>query len=130
MTVDYVKVRRQFGRPIGSFQAVKHRCADMLVRLEAARSALAFAIRAADSPDVRHAAAALAVARTHCGDQAFWITNEAIHLHGGIGFTWEHPAHLYYRRAKSNQVLLDPDGSQRRVLAATVAAAYEEEELA
>lgn len=137
MTVDYVKVRHQFGRPIGSFQAVKHRCADMLVRLETARSALSFAVRAREAADGRGAAAdghgaaaALAVARAHCGEDPFWIANEAIHLHGGIGFTWEHAAHLYYRRAKSNQALLDPDGSQRRALAATVAAAYEREELA
>jgi alkylation response protein AidB-like acyl-CoA dehydrogenase len=127
LTVDYVKVRHQFGRAIGSFQAVKHKCAEMLVQLEGARSALALAARAAGGPNPRRAAAALAVARTHCGERCFWIANEAIHLHGGIGFTWEHPAHLYYRRAKSNQQLLDPGSTQRQLLAELVAAQYEEE---
>jgi alkylation response protein AidB-like acyl-CoA dehydrogenase len=133
MTVAYVKVRHQFGRPIGSFQAVKHRCADMLVQLETARSALAFAQRAADAADAgdgdpRDVTAALAVARMYCGQIPFWIANETIHLHGGIGFTWEHPAHLYYRRAKSNQVLLDPQERQRRVLATLIADRYDREE--
>ena len=94
MTVAYVQVRHQFGLPIGSFQAVKHRCADMLVQLETARSALAFAQRAADADDPRDVTAALAVARMYCGQIPFGIANETIHLHGGIGFTWEHPAHL------------------------------------
>ncbi|MGD0700687.1 MAG: acyl-CoA dehydrogenase family protein [Trebonia sp.] len=129
MTVAYVQVRHQFGRPIGSFQAVKHRCADMLVQLETARSALAFAQRAADNSDPRDMAAALAVARMYCGQIPFWIANETIHLHGGIGFTWEHPAHLYYRRAKSNQVLLDPQERQRRVLATLIADRYDREEV-
>jgi alkylation response protein AidB-like acyl-CoA dehydrogenase len=132
MTVAYVQVRHQFGRPIGSFQAVKHRCADMLVQLETARSGLAFAQRAADAGDAgdsRDAAAALAVARMYCGQIPFWIANETIHLHGGIGFTWEHPAHLYYRRAKSNQVLLDPQERQRRVLATLIADRYDREDV-
>jgi len=127
LTVDYVKVRHQFGRAIGSFQAVKHLCAEMVVRLEGARSALALAVQAADESDPRLAAAHLAVARAHCGERCFWVTNEAIHLHGGIGFTWEHPAHLYYRRARSNQQLLDPYANQRQLVAELIAEHYAQE---
>jgi alkylation response protein AidB-like acyl-CoA dehydrogenase len=123
LTVAYVKVREQFGQVIGAFQGVKHQLADLYVSLESARSALAFAARSAgESPPLRDAA--LAVARRRCGAAAFGIANEAIHLHGGIGFTWEHRAHLYYRRAKTNQVLLDAGGAQARTIAANVAALY------
>jgi alkylation response protein AidB-like acyl-CoA dehydrogenase len=122
-TVDYLKVREQFGQVIGSFQAVKHQAADLLVLLESARSALAFALDAVDA-ETHLRSAALAVARRRCGTAAFRITNEAIHLHGGIGFTWEHRIHLYHRRAKTNEVLLDEQGIQARALAAEVAALY------
>jgi alkylation response protein AidB-like acyl-CoA dehydrogenase len=123
LTVAYVKVREQFGQVIGAFQGVKHQLADLYVTLEAARSALAFAARSVgESPPLRDAA--LAVARRRCGAAAFRIANEAIHLHGGIGFTWEHRAHLYYRRAKTNQVLLDAGGAQARTIATNVAALY------
>ncbi len=127
LTVGYVKSRVQFGRPIGSFQAVKHRCAEMLVRLEAARSALF--LGALPSESAHEAAARLAACRIYCGEAAFWIANEAIHLHGGIGFTWEYPAHLYFRRAKSDEQLLGSSG-QRSVLAAEVAALFSEQEAA
>lgn len=126
LTVEYVRTRRQFNRPVGSFQAVKHRCAELLVELESARSALVLASTAAGS--ALEARARLAAASIRAGGAAFVITNEAIHLHGGIGFTWEYPLHLYYRRAKSNQQLLDPAGDQRIRLAATVAALYTEQE--
>ncbi len=123
MTVEYVQVREQFGQAIAAFQGVKHQVAELYVLLESARSALSFAVRSADAePTLRRAA--LAVARRRCGDAAFRIANETIHLHGGIGFTWEHRAHLYYRRAKANQVLLDPGGRQARALAADVVAIY------
>jgi alkylation response protein AidB-like acyl-CoA dehydrogenase len=125
MTVSYVANRQQFGRPIGSFQAVKHRCAEMLVRLEMARSAWHLATMPTGSS--LEAAARLSAARLCAGAAAFAITNEAIHLHGGIGFTWDYPVHLYYRRAKSNQQLLDSDGQQRVALGATVAALYAEQ---
>ncbi len=126
MAVGYVASRHQFGRPIGSFQAIKHRCAELLIRLEAARSALALALSPARS--AVEAEARLAAARICAGEAAFFIANENIHLHGGIGFTWEYPAHLYYRRAKSNQQLLDSAGGQRKHLAATVYALYAEQE--
>ncbi|GLZ07545.1 acyl-CoA dehydrogenase [Actinomadura sp. NBRC 104412] len=123
LTVSHVKVREQFGQVIGAFQGVKHQLADLYVTLESARSALAFAARSAGAdPPLRDAA--LAVARRRCGAAAFRIAGEAIHLHGGIGFTWEHPAHLYYRRAKTNQVLLDAGGRQAETITAGVAALY------
>ncbi len=128
MAVGYVATRQQFGRPIGSFQAIKHRCADLLIALEAARSALRLAVSPATSP--LEAEARLAAARICAGEAAFAIANENIHLHGGIGFTWEYPAHLFYRRAKSNQQLLDSTGGQRGHLAATVFALYAEQEQA
>jgi alkylation response protein AidB-like acyl-CoA dehydrogenase len=128
MAVGHVATRHQFGRPIGSFQAIKHRCADLLIALEAARSALRLATSPATSP--LEAEARLAAARIRAGEAAFTIANENIHLHGGIGFTWEYPAHLFYRRAKSNQQLLDSTGGQRGHLAATVFALYAEQEQA
>lgn len=126
LTVEHVTTRRQFGRTIGSFQAVKHRCADMLVELEIARSALAIATRAVAANDRigrRPASlAGLAVARTRCGAAAFRIARETVHLHGGTGYTWEHPAHLLLRRASSNRALLDSTGQQSRLLTSSVLA--------
>jgi alkylation response protein AidB-like acyl-CoA dehydrogenase len=131
MAVEYVKVRTQFGRPIGSFQAVKHKCADLLVSLERGRSALSVAVRSVQHNDVigrrPESLAGLAVARMYCGRLGAEITREVIHLHGGIGFTWEHPAHLYYRRAVSNRQLLDSTGQQPRLLTASVLAAHGED---
>jgi acyl-CoA dehydrogenase len=103
-TVEFVSQRHQFGRPIGSFQAVKHRLADVLVALEAARSASAYAAACAAvaSPQLPVAAGAAAVV---CSETFRLATAEYVQLHGGIGFTWEHPAHLYVRRARSSEVL-------------------------
>ncbi|MEU6037317.1 acyl-CoA dehydrogenase family protein [Actinomadura sp. NPDC047616] len=116
MTVEYVKVRRQFGRPIGSFQAVKHRCADMFVLVESARSAVMHAADAADGdPDELPAAAALA--KAYCSEAFFHVAAEAVQLHGGIGFTWEHDAHLYFKRAKSSQELFGSPAAYRARLA-------------
>ncbi|WP_339154019.1 acyl-CoA dehydrogenase family protein [Actinomadura luteofluorescens] len=117
MTVEYAKVRHQFGRPIGSFQAVKHRCADMFVLVESARSAVLNAAAAADeSPDELPAAAALAQA--YCSEAFFQTAGEAIQLHGGIGFTWEHDAHLYFKRAQSSRELFGSPDRHRERLAA------------
>lgn len=125
ITVEYVTMRTQFGRTIGSFQAVKHRCADMLVSLEGARSALQLAVGAVESGGSdAEVDAGVAVACIKCGPAAFWVANEALHLFGGVGYTWEHPIHLYLRRARSNQQLLDPDSRRRQDLARAVAAAY------
>jgi acyl-CoA dehydrogenase len=103
-TVAYVGQRRQFGRPIGSFQAVKHRLAALLVEYEAARSAAAYAIAcvASESPELPVAAAAAA---TVCTGAYRLAVAEYVQLHGGTGFTWEHPAHRYVRRARADEVL-------------------------
>jgi alkylation response protein AidB-like acyl-CoA dehydrogenase len=104
MSVEYAKLRHQFGRPIGSFQAIKHMCADMLIDLEWARSAVYEAAWAIDEGHgTLPADASLAKA---CASQAFaQIANRAIQIHGGIGFTWENDLHLYFRRAKSGELL-------------------------
>ncbi|MEU6751695.1 acyl-CoA dehydrogenase family protein [Spirillospora sp. NPDC046719] len=117
MTVEYAKVRHQFGRPIGSFQAIKHRCADMFVLVESARSAVLNAAAAADeSPEELPRAAALA--KAYCSDAFFHTAGEAIQLHGGIGFTWEHDAHLYFKRAQSSRQLFGSPDAHRERLAA------------
>ena len=104
MSVDYAKVRHQFGRPIGSFQAVKHKCADMLVHLEGARSTAYYAGWAA-AESAEELPTATALAKPYCSDAYFSIAAETIQVHGGIGFTWEHDAHLYFKRAKSDALM-------------------------
>jgi alkylation response protein AidB-like acyl-CoA dehydrogenase len=103
-TVSYVRQRKQFGRPIGSFQAVKHRLADLLVEVEAARSAAVYGTGCvvSASPDLPFAASA---AKSVCSAAFRRATAEYVQLYGGVGFTWEHPAHLYVRRARSGEVL-------------------------
>ncbi|HEX3705903.1 MAG TPA: acyl-CoA dehydrogenase family protein [Mycobacteriales bacterium] len=115
LTVDYVKERKQFGRAIGSFQAVKHRCADMLVDVESARSVMVHALWAvaADSDELAEDAA---VAKVFCSDAFLSCAGAAIQLHGGIGFTWEHPAHLFFKRAKSGQLMFGDPVHHRRLL--------------
>ena len=121
LTVDYVRQRHQFGRPIGSFQAIKHRCADLLVELERARSAVHYAVSQVDGGDGGGGdvdgrgdlAEAAALAASCCGDVFTKVAAETIQLHGGIGVTWEHPAHLYFRRAHSDAALLGSAASQR-----------------
>ncbi|MFG2658616.1 acyl-CoA dehydrogenase family protein [Streptomyces sp. NPDC048425] len=117
--VEFVAQRRQFGRPIGSFQAVKHRLADVLVALEAARSASSYAsvCVATASPQLPVAASAAAAV---CSETFRLATAEYVQLHGGIGFTWEHPAHLYVRRARSAEVLFGTADRNRARLAELV----------
>ncbi|HEY2386144.1 MAG TPA: acyl-CoA dehydrogenase family protein [Candidatus Binatia bacterium] len=98
MSVAYALERTQFGRPIGSFQAIKHKCVDMMVQVETARS-LAYYAAWAVSEDAPDAGRAAAMAKAYAGEMAKTVTSEAIQVHGGIGFTWEHDLHLYYRRA-------------------------------
>ncbi|GAA2589720.1 acyl-CoA dehydrogenase family protein [Actinomadura fulvescens] len=118
-TVEYAKVRHQFGRPIGGFQAIKHRCADLFVQVESARSAvLQAAATADDAPGELPVAAALA--KAFCSDAYFHAAGESIQIHGGIGFTWEHDAHLYFKRAKSSQEFLGPPAHHRARLARLV----------
>ncbi|QUH02072.1 acyl-CoA/acyl-ACP dehydrogenase [Saccharopolyspora erythraea] len=104
-TVSYVLQRKQFGRAIGSFQAVKHRLADLLVEVEAARSAAAYATACVTAASTETTCAASA-AKVVCSQAFRRAAAEYVQLHGGIGFTWEHPAHLYLRRARSSEVLL------------------------
>jgi len=105
MTTAYVKERLQFGRPIGSFQAIKHRLADMMIEVEAAKSAAWYAACVADERPEELAEAA-AIAKSYCCDAFFDCAANAIQLHGGIGFTWEHDAHLYFKRARATATLL------------------------
>ncbi len=114
MAVDYAKTRHQFGRPIGSFQAVKHRCAEMLVKVEQAKSAAYHAVRVADDPTEFAIAAPLAA--SVASEAYVWAAGENIQIHGGIGFTWEHDAHLYLKRAKSSSLLLGDPRHHRRLL--------------
>lgn len=110
-SVAYAKDRVQFGRPIGSFQAVKHRCADMFAKVQLAGAAAQEAAHSADGePGRAPARVAAAVAHSICSEAAMMTATENIHVHGGIGFTWEHPAHLFFRRAKSSQLLLGGPG--------------------
>lgn len=104
MAVEYAKVREQFGRPIGSFQAIKFKAADMLLQLEAARSAALYALRAVSEGHDDRAVAA-AVAKSVCSEAYFAVAAESIQIHGGIGFTWEHDAHYYFKRAKTSELL-------------------------
>jgi alkylation response protein AidB-like acyl-CoA dehydrogenase len=116
MSVDYAKVRHQFGRPIGSFQAIKHKCADMLVQVESARSAAYYAAWAA-AEDNEELPQVAPLAKSYCSEAFFFCAAENIQIHGGIGFTWEHDAHLYFKRAKSSELLFGDPAYHRAVLA-------------
>jgi alkylation response protein AidB-like acyl-CoA dehydrogenase len=102
MTVGYAKIRVAFGRPIGSYQGVKHRAADMLVEVENAKSLTYYAAWAVDE-DAPEAALAASMAKAYCSDAYRRVSAAGIQLHGGIGFTWEHDLHLYFKRAKSSE---------------------------
>ena len=116
MSVEYAKVRVQFGRPIGSFQAIKHKCADMLLEVESAKSAAYYAgWCAAELNDELPSTASLA--KAYCSEAYFHAAAENIQIHGGIGFTWEHPAHLYFKRAKSSELLFGDPTYHRELLA-------------
>ena len=116
MAVEYAKVRVQFGRPIGSFQAIKHKCADMLLEVESAKSAAYYAgWCASEMNDELPSVASLA--KAYCSEAYFHASAENIQIHGGIGFTWEHPAHLYFKRAKSSELLFGDPTYHRELLA-------------
>ncbi|EFC84243.1 acyl-CoA dehydrogenase family protein [Parafrankia sp. EUN1f] len=115
--VRYARERVQFGRPIGSYQAVKHSCADMLVAVEGSRSAAYHAAQVAASGDARLLARAAAMAKAYVGEAYFSAAAENIQIHGGIGFTWEHPAHLYFKRAKTSELLFGDPVHHRGLLA-------------
>jgi alkylation response protein AidB-like acyl-CoA dehydrogenase len=103
-TVEYAKVRVQFGRPIGSFQAIKHKCANMRLWLQGSRVATYYAAMAL-AAGTDDATAAAATAKAYVGDAIRKLAAEALQVHGGIGMTWEHDLHLYYRRAKTDEIL-------------------------
>lgn len=119
MTVEYVKGRYQFARPVGSFQGLKHRLADLWVAITQARAVARYAAAcvATDDPD---ADVAVAVAGAHCSAVAVRAAEECVQMHGGIGFTWEHPAHLYLKRAKSTSIALGTPDRHRATLAGLV----------
>jgi len=114
MSVEHAKTRFQFGRAIGSYQAIKHRCAEMLLRVEHAKSTAYHAARTTDDRDELTVAAPLA--GSVCSEAYIWAAGETIQIHGGIGFTWEHDAHLYLKRAKSSSLLLGDPRYQRFLL--------------
>jgi alkylation response protein AidB-like acyl-CoA dehydrogenase len=114
MSVEYAKVREQFGQPIGSFQAVRHACAEMLVDVEQAHGATYYAAWALDA-DAEDAALAASVAKAYVGDAARRVCGDAIQVHGGIGFTWEYDLQLYFKRAKALETTYG-DGDYHREL--------------
>ena len=119
MAVAYAKVRQQFGRPIGSFQAIKHRCADLLLEVESLRSAVGYAAAAvaAGSTEVPVLAPLL---KAYASEVYSHVAGENIQIHGGIGFTWEHDAHLYLKRAKASELFLGDAGYHRERLATRI----------
>jgi alkylation response protein AidB-like acyl-CoA dehydrogenase len=118
-TVAYAKTRKQFGKPIGIYQAVQHQCADMYLETESARSAAYYAAWALeeDAPD---ALAAVSIAKMYASDAARTVGNRGIQVHGGMGFTWENDLHLYYRRAKASETMLGDATFHRERIAALV----------
>jgi alkylation response protein AidB-like acyl-CoA dehydrogenase len=119
MAVEYAKVRQQFGRLIGSFQAIKHKAADVMLRVESARAAAYYAAWAvaADSPEVP---AVASLAKAYCSEAYFFAAAENIQIHGGIGFTWEHDAHLYLKRATATRLFLGDPAWHRERLAEAI----------
>jgi len=116
MAVDYAKTRVQFGKPIGSFQAVKHKCVDMMVLVENARSLVYYACWTVDTNNDEQKTA-VPMAKAYASDMAKNVTSEAIQVHGGIGFTWEHDMHLYHRRALAGEANLGNGPVHRETVA-------------
>jgi alkylation response protein AidB-like acyl-CoA dehydrogenase len=119
MAVEYAKVRHQFGRPIGSFQAIKHRCADLLLEVESLRSAVVYAA-AAVTENSAEVPVVAALVKAYASDVYFHVAAENIQIHGGIGFTWEHDAHLYFKRAKASELFLGDATLHRERLATRI----------
>jgi alkylation response protein AidB-like acyl-CoA dehydrogenase len=119
MTVAYVKERRQFARPVGSFQGLKHRLADLWVAITQARAASRYAAAclASGAPDTK---VAVALAKAYCSEVAVNAAQECVQMHAGIGFTWEHPAHLYLKRAKADSIGFGTPDAHRAALASLV----------
>jgi alkylation response protein AidB-like acyl-CoA dehydrogenase len=119
LTVAYAKTRKQFGKPIGIFQAVQHLCADMYLETESSRSATYYAAWALEE-NVPDAAAAVSVAKIYASDASRNVGNHGIQVHGGMGFTWENDIHLYYRRAKASETMLGDAAFHRERIARLV----------
>ncbi len=119
IAVEYAKTRVQFGKPIGSFQAVKHKCVDMMVAVENARSLTYYACWTVDER-VAESVSAVPMAKAYASDMGKNVTSEAIQVHGGIGFTWEHDMHLYHRRALAGEANLGNAPIHREVVARTL----------
>jgi len=119
MTVAYVKERKQFARPVGSFQGLKHRLADLWVAVTQARAASRYAAAclATASADTK---VAVALAKAYCSEVAVLAAQECVQMHGGIGFTWEHPAHLFLKRAKADSIAFGTADAHRAALASLV----------
>ncbi len=115
LAVDYARHRRQFGRPIGSFQSVKHACAEMMIEIDATRAAVMFAAMSAADPRELRIAAPLVKAQA--ANTFVLCAGSAIQVHGGIAFTWEHDLHLYFRRAKTTEALFGSSAQNRALLA-------------
>lgn len=115
-TVEYAKTREQFGRPIGAYQMVQEQCADMLLLIESSRSASYYAAWAL-SEGASDAMRAVSMAKAYCSDAAREVGNRSIQVHGGIGFTWEHDLHLFYKRAKASELAFGDATFQREALA-------------
>jgi alkylation response protein AidB-like acyl-CoA dehydrogenase len=118
-TVDYLKERKQFGRPVGGFQALKHRLSEVAVNLELAASTARYAAAALAAED-DDLAVATSVAQAFCSDMAVTAAEEAVQLHAGIGMTWEYPVHVYLKRAKADQIAFGTAGAHRARLATMV----------
>lgn len=118
-TVEYARTRQQFGRVIGSFQAVQHKCADMLLMTESARSSAYYAAWALNEMEPV-ASVAVSMAKTYCSDAFREVANHGVQIHGGIGFTWEHDIQLYYKRSKSSETLFGDATYHRELLAKSI----------
>ena len=117
MALEYAKERKQFDVPIGSFQAIQHKCANMMVQVESSKSATYYAAWAVAN-DVPEAHLAACMAKAYTSDAYRFVSAEGIQIHGGIGFTWEHDMHIYFKRAKRSEVTFG-DATWNREIVAT-----------
>jgi alkylation response protein AidB-like acyl-CoA dehydrogenase len=119
LSVAYAKERVQFGRPIGSFQAIKHKCADMMVRVETARSAVYYAACVA-AEERSELGVAASLAKAYCSEAYYFCAAESIQIFGGVGFTWEYDPHLYFKRARASESLLGTPAWHRERVAKAI----------
>ncbi|SRR5579875_240445 len=120
IAVEYAKTRKQFGRPIGQYQAVQHACADMLLWTESSRSAAYYAAWALDSASPPEASMAVSIAKSYASDACREVGNRAVQIQGGMGFTWENDTHFYYRRAKASEIAFGDAAYHRERIARMV----------